>query len=79
MTNTVGLLDLKIAQLEYRLDLLEKQQTLSRNYPVHLLQLQQQAQQMQLQLDQLRQERSEMFWYPVMYSIEVRADELYHR
>ncbi len=78
MTNTGGMLELKIARLEDRLKLLKKQQALSRNYPVHLFHLQQMAQQMQTQLEQLRRERSEMFRYPVMYTLEVGADELYH-
>ena len=41
MPETVGLLDLKIAQLERRLKLLKQQQSLSQPYPLHQAKLRQ--------------------------------------
>jgi hypothetical protein len=79
MTNTTGLLDLKITRLEHHLKLLEKQQALSGAYPIHLTHLQQLASRTRVQLKQLQQKRSELLIYPIMYRFEVMADEFYYR
>jgi len=79
MTNTGGMLELKITRLEDRLKLLKKQQALSRSYPVHLVHLEQQMARIREQLAQLRRERAELLTHPVLYRFEVKADELYQR
>ena len=55
MLETIGTLNLKIAQLEHYLQLLKKREMLSRVYPEHQKNIAQQAFQVQLELDQLRQ------------------------
>jgi hypothetical protein len=57
---TVGMLDLKIAQLERRSKLLKQQQSLSRAYPIHQAKLIRQDSQVQSQLNQLIQRREEL-------------------
>jgi|GEM_PF-2415577 len=79
MTTSVGILELKIARLEDHLKILEKQQTLSRSYPVHLTHLQEQAAQIRTQLAQLRRQRMELLTYPMMYKFGVQTDEIYQR
>ena len=50
---TMGMLDLKVAQLEYRLKLLKQQQFLSRAYPLHQAKLIEEDCRVQQQLYQL--------------------------
>lgn len=54
----MGALNLKIAQLERHLRILEQQQLLSSSYPDYRAKLAQRMTQLQLQLDQLHQHRS---------------------
>jgi len=54
----MGLLNLKIAQLERHLRILEQQQILSSPYPDYRAKLAQKTSQVQSQLDQLLQHRS---------------------
>lgn len=54
----MGALNLKIAQLERHLRILEQQQLLSSSYPDYRAKLAQRISQLQLQLDQLHQHRS---------------------
>ena len=54
---TMGLLDLKIAKLEYRLKVLQQQQILSRAYPLHQAKLIEEDCRVQQQLHQLMQLR----------------------
>lgn len=63
MTETLGMLDLKIAKLENQLHLLIKQQALSRAYPAHLADLSQRGAQTRAQLRQLIQRRAELLQY----------------
>ena len=60
MPETVGTLNLKIARLKNRLDLLEKQQQLSRTYPHHRNNLMQEGSKVRFQLRQLMQYREEL-------------------
>jgi DNA repair ATPase RecN len=60
MLETVGTLNLKIAQLEQRLQLLKQQQQLSRVYPTHHAKLVQEGDQVWQQLRQLRQRRQSL-------------------
>ena len=57
MPETAGTLDLKIAQLEQRLRLLQQQQLLSRVYPTHQAKLIKESFQVERQLQQLIQRR----------------------
>jgi len=60
MQETVGVLDLKIAQLQRRLKLIKQQQSLSQVYPLHQAKLMQQDSIIQGQLRQLLQRRTEL-------------------
>lgn len=60
MLETVGTLNLKIAQLEQRLQLLKQQQQLSRVYPTHYAKLVREGDQVRRQLQQLRQRRQSL-------------------
>jgi coproporphyrinogen III oxidase-like Fe-S oxidoreductase len=60
MLETVGTLNLKIAQLERRLQLLQQQQRLSQVYPGHHAKLVQEDDQVRRQLQQLRQRRQSL-------------------
>lgn len=60
MLETVGTLNLKIAQLERRLQLLQQQQQLSRVYPGHYAKLVQEDDQVRRQLQQLLQRRQRL-------------------
>ncbi len=60
MLETVGTLNLKIAQLERRLQLLQQQQRLSQVYPGHHAKLVQEDNQVRRQLQQLRQRRQSL-------------------
>ena len=60
MLETAGTLDLKIAQLEGRLQLLKQQQQLSGAYPAHHAKLVQEDDQVGQQLQQLRQRRQRL-------------------
>jgi hypothetical protein len=53
IAETMGLLDLKVAQLEYRLKVLQQQQFLSRAYPFHQAKLIEEDCRVQQQLHQL--------------------------
>lgn len=79
MPETVGLLDLKIAQLERRLKLLKQQQSLSQPYPLHQAKLRQQDTQVQLQLQQLLQRRAELQQYGSSFLVERSYDEFSQR
>ena len=57
MPETIGTLNLKIARLKKRLNLLEQQQLLSRPYPYLQYKLMQQDKAVRFQLDQLLQYR----------------------
>ena len=57
MSETLGTINLKIARLEQRLQVVKHQQDLSQPYPYHKNQLIQQARQLQFQLQQLTQYR----------------------
>ncbi len=57
MNETVGSLNLKIARLEQRLQLVESQQYLSQPYPQHKNKLVQEAMRLKFQLQQLMQYR----------------------
>lgn len=61
MEETVGTLNLKIAQLEQKLQLLQKQRLLSRPYPQRLAHLSLQEFQTQAQLQRLLEQRARKF------------------
>lgn len=63
MQETVGMLNLKISQLEHRAGLLKKQQLLSQAYPDHQANLRQQEVLIRNQLDQLLRRRGELLQY----------------
>ena len=65
MPETLGTLELKIARLQKRLDLLKEQQALSQPYPTHLIRLFQESAHLQQELERLKQRRSEFLRYAV--------------
>jgi metal-responsive CopG/Arc/MetJ family transcriptional regulator len=60
MPETIGTLNLKIARLESRLNLLEKQQVLSSAYPNHQINLVREISKVRFQLHQLIQYREKL-------------------
>lgn len=58
MEETVGTLNLKIAQLEQKLQRLQNQRRLSRSYPDHLARLSRQDHQTRSQLQRLLEDRA---------------------
>ena len=60
MVKTVGILNLKIAQLEQQLNILQQRQILSQPYPDYQKQLGYQDQQVRLALQHLMQDRDQM-------------------
>ena len=65
MSETSGMLDLKIARLEQYLKILKQQQRLSSTYPAHEAQLTLEYLRLQTVLDQLLQRRQEFLQTPL--------------
>jgi hypothetical protein len=65
MSETLGMLDLKIARLEQYLKILKQQQRLSSAYPAHEAQLTLEYLRLQTVLDQLLQRRQEFLQTPL--------------